>query len=97
RSWGGTRASATPPKEVHHGRTANRADIPVRGRAGARRLLVVPLRPVEAPAVLRRLAQDHRVQAGEVQHERAAEDLAVRLQAEREPAVLRRLTQEADG
>src|SRR3989454_9265464 len=58
-------------------------------------LLVVRLRPLQAPAVLRRLAQGLRILAGQVHHRRGAEDVAVRLQAQRQQAVLRRLAQEA--
>src|SRR5881296_2719688 len=48
---------SAPPKGDEYGRTPYRAEIPVRGRARPRRLLVVPLRRFEKPAVLRRDAQ----------------------------------------
>src|SRR5207245_5595188 len=54
------------PKGEEYGRTPYRAEIPVRSRARSRRLLVVPLRGFEEPAVLRRHPQRQRVRAGEV-------------------------------
>src|SRR5690242_3958332 len=82
--------TSAPPGETSHGRTPHRAEIPVRGRARARRLLVVPLRGLEEPAVLRRHSQDHRVHSGEIHDHQGREALAVRLQAHAETAVLRR-------
>src|SRR5467141_55255 len=65
RGPGYTSASVPPgvrclrrPKGEEYGRTPYRAEIPVRGRARSRRLLVVPLRGFEEPAVLRRHPQD---------------------------------------
>jgi len=51
-----------------------RAEIPLRRRACARRLLVVPLRGIEEPAVLRRHAQDDRIHPCEI-HVTKAEKL----------------------
>src|SRR5882762_10354341 len=85
------------PKGEEYGRTSYRAEIPVRGRARSRRLLVVPLRGLEKPAVLRRHAQGQRVRAGEVRRGQGREALAVRLQAHPQPAFLRRHPQDALG
>src|SRR6266853_526681 len=85
------------PKGEEYGRTPYRAEIPVRGRARSRRLLVVPLRGFEEPAVLRRHAQGQRVRAGEVRRGQGRKALAVRLQAHPQPAFLRRHPQDALG
>src|SRR6267142_392574 len=50
-------ARAAPRGETRHGRTPPRAEIPLCGGARPRRLLVVPLRGLEKPAVLRRHPQ----------------------------------------
>src|SRR2546430_15506779 len=73
----------------------DRSAITVSRRAGPGGQLVVRLRPLQAPAVLRRLAQGLRILAGQVHHRRSPEDVAVRLQAQRQQAVLLRLAQEA--
>src|SRR5258705_7003415 len=65
--------------ETSHGRTPRRAEISVRCRARSRGLLVVPLRGIEEPAVLRRHAQEHRVHSGEIHHREGREAVAVRL------------------
>src|SRR6266700_2545911 len=83
-----------PPKGDKHGRTPPRAEIPVRGRARPRRLLVVPLRGFEKPAVLRRHAQGKRVRAGEIRGGQGRKALAVRLQAYPQPPFLRRHPQD---
>jgi len=79
-----------------YGRADDCPAQPLRRRACCGGLLVVRLRLVEAPAVLRWLAQDHRLHAAaEVHPLGSAEALAVRLEAQREPPVLRRQPQEA--
>src|SRR5215470_18307442 len=84
--------------ENTYGRSPRRAEVPVRSGARARRVLVVPLRGIEEPAVLRRHAQDHRVYPGQVHGHQGRESLAVRLQAYAQPALLRRHPQDAaDG
>src|SRR6266850_5127297 len=83
-------APAAPRGETRHGRTPPRAEIPLCGGARPRRLLVVPLRGLEEPAVLRRNPQDHRIHPGEIHHHQSRETLAVRLQAHAQSAVLRR-------
>src|SRR5258708_15543530 len=52
--------ASAPPKGDKHGRTPSRAEIPVRGPARPRRLLVLPLRGLDKSAVLRRHAQGKR-------------------------------------
>src|SRR5439155_18838 len=84
-------------KGEEYGRTPYRAEIPVRGRTRSRRLLVVPLRGLEKPAVLRRHAQGQRVRAREIRGGQGRKALAVRLQAHPQPAFLRRQPQEALG
>src|SRR6266446_418081 len=104
RGPGYTSASVPPgvrclrrPKGEEYGRTPYRAEIPVRGRARSRRLLVVPLRGFEEPAVLRRHPQRQRVRAGEVRGGQGRKALAMRLQAHPQPAFLRRHPQDALG
>src|SRR5258708_39289068 len=82
--------ASAPPKGDKHGRTPSRAEIPVRGRARPRRLLVVPLRGFEKPAVLRRHAQGKRVRAGEIRGGQGRKAMAVRLQAHPQPPFLPR-------
>src|SRR5436853_6230791 len=84
-------------KGEEYGRTPYRAEIPVRGRTRSRRLLVVPLRGLEKPAVLRRHAQRQRVRAGEIRGGQGRKALAVRLQAYPQPAFLPRQPQDALG
>src|SRR6266704_3296852 len=86
--------ASAPPKGDKHGRTPSRAEIHVRGRARPRRLLVVPLRGFEKPAVLRRHAQGKRVRAGEIRGGQGRKALAVRLQAYPQPPFLRRHPQD---
>src|SRR5882672_6137809 len=81
--------------ETRHGRTPRRAEIPLRRRACARRLLVVPLRGIEEPAVLRRHAQDDRIHPCEIHRHQGRKTVAVRLQAHPQSAVLRRDPQDA--
>src|ERR1041384_3186293 len=52
----GVRCLRRPKGGDEYGRTPYRAEIPVRGRTRSRRLLVVPLRRLEKPPVLRRHA-----------------------------------------
>lgn len=59
--------------------------------------MVVFLRPLEPPAVLRRLAQGHRPATGEIRGRGEKNHLVVPVQAHREPAALRRLAQEPAG
>src|SRR5882724_11837768 len=87
-------ARATPRGETSHGRTPSRAEVPLCGRARTRRLLVVPLRGLEKPAVLRRDPQDYRIHAGEIHDHQSREALAVRLQAHAQSALLRRHAQD---
>src|SRR6267154_6223599 len=86
--------ASAPPKGDKYGRTPSRAEIPVRGRARPRRLLVVPLRRFEKPAVLRRHAQGKRVRAGEIRGGQGRKAMAVRLQAHPQPPFLRRHPQD---
>src|SRR6267378_1348925 len=87
-------ARAAPRGETSHGRTPSRAEVPLCGRARTRRLLVVPLRGLEKPAVLRRDPQDYRIHAGEIHDHQSREALAVRLQAHAQSALLRRHAQD---
>src|SRR5205823_11438236 len=66
---------------LQHGRTRVHPSFPtrrssdlVRRRACPGGLLVVRLRPLQAPAVLRRLAQGLGILAGQVHHRRSPED-----------------------
>src|SRR5882672_887419 len=100
RTWGyytSTRRACLPFPRRENGRSSRRAEIPLRDRARPGRLLVVPLRRIEEPALVRRDAQDHRVHAGEVYRHEGREGVAVRLQAHAQPAVLRRNPQDAPG
>src|ERR1700675_2223714 len=74
------RQVSAPSKETQYGRPPHCAEVPVCSGACPRRLLVVPLRTIEKPAVLRRLAQSHRVHTGEIHRGEGRETLAVRLQ-----------------
>src|SRR6266568_9322916 len=81
--------------EIHvHSRTPHCAEVPVRGGGCSRQLLVVPLRKIQKPAVLRRFAQGHRIHPGEVHGGEGREAVVVRLQAHPQPALLRRNPQD---
>src|SRR5258706_9723552 len=84
-----------PARGEENGRTPHRAEIPLRRRACSRRLLVVPLRGFQKPAVLRRHAQGDGIFTGEIHREQGGKALAVRLQAHPQPAFLRRHAQDA--
>src|SRR4029077_11482741 len=77
-----------------YGRTPHCPEISLRGGTRTRRLLVVPLRRIEDPAVLRRHAQRHRVYAREIHDNEGRKTMAVRLQAHPQPALLRRHAQD---
>ena len=81
---------ATEAEEARHEQRTrdrrHRADHRRRGRG--RELLVVPLRPLQEPAVLRRLARRHRLRADGMEIRACAPDHVLHLQAHQIAAVL---------
>ncbi len=78
---------------MNYARTSHCPKISVCSTHGTRHVLVVRLRPVQEPAVLRRLAQRHRVHTEKSGHYRGQNRRVVRVQAFEERAVLRRQPQ----
>ena len=87
-AWLATEAGGGGMSEQTAGDRRHRADRRRRGRG--RELLVVPLRPLQEPAVLRRLARGHRLRAAGMEGRALAPDELLHLQAHQVAAVLRR-------
>ena len=82
-------------KENNYARTSHCPKISVCSKDGGRHALVVRVRPVKEPAVLRRFAQRHRFHAETGGHCRSQNRCVVRVQAFEERAILRREPQPA--
>jgi hypothetical protein len=91
-SWALRELKVAATMRSNYARTHHRPKIAARAEGQTRFLLVVRLRRLEDPAVLRRLTQRHRLGAEEGGHHRGKDGGLVRLQAHQERAVLRRST-----
>src|SRR3569832_61899 len=83
--------SALENKRNIYGRADHCEEFPLHRAARTGRLLVVRLRQIRQPALLRRLSQGRRLFAGEIYRLVTRAAGVVRLQTERRQTVLRRL------